>query len=82
MIAVASVPTLTPKIIWICECVSVCVCVCVCEHDLVCACFAMLCKTMFCLLLYVALICMIMGICVLYVFLLSCKAFGVSKSAQ
>ena len=77
MIAVASVPTLTPKINGF-----VSVCQCVCEHDLVCSCFDMLCMKMFCLLLYVALICMIMGICASYVFLLSCTAFGVSKSAQ
>ena len=41
---------------------------CVCAHDLVCACLAMFCIKMFRLLVYIPSICIVLGICALYVF--------------
>ena len=79
---------------WSCECVckcvcmcvcvwvNVCVCVCVCTWS--CVCFAMLCVKMFvnfyvCFLVYIPLIWIIMGICVLHVFLYVVKCFESPK---
>ena len=54
---------------------------CVCAHNFVHVCFAMFCIKMFLVYVCIVLIGIIMGVCTLDVFSLSCKVFCDSKSA-
>ena len=72
-------------------CVHMILCVRVCvrahAHTILCVCFAMLCMKMFanlyvsCLLVYIPLVCIIMGVCTLYIYFFKVlKCFESPKS--